>query len=109
MTDEKPRDANARMAGTANLGATAIVYAGLPGLSPEGQHAFYEHAIETLPLTRIKGFFGVTDGSEERDDDAVIFLYSEEPLKPTLRLALSRNDFRNFVDALISLREKRFK
>lgn len=84
----------------------ATVLGGLPDLDPEEAVAFYARASDTLPPTRVRGFYGAMDGSEERADDVVLFLYRDDPKRPVVKLVMSRSDMLQFADALSELVER---
>jgi hypothetical protein len=74
VTDETKAAGDAVLGIRVGMTANAVVLAALPGLDPEQAKDFYKRALESLPTTRIRGFFGVTDGSSERADDAVLLM-----------------------------------
>ena len=85
-----------------NLEWTTVL-GGLPDLTPEQAVDFYNRALASLPATRVRGFYGATDGSDERADDVTLLLYREDPKSPVLRLVMSRTDILRFVEALNDL------
>jgi hypothetical protein len=84
----------------------ATVLGGLPDLSPEEALEFYARVSQALPATRVRGFYGAMDGSDERADDAVLFLYRDDPKEPVLKLVMSRSEMVRFADALSQLVER---
>jgi hypothetical protein len=84
----------------------ATVLGGLPDLKPEEAVEFYARASDALPSTRVRGFYGAIDGSDERADDVVLFLYRDEPKRPVLKLVMRRADIVQFADALSGLVER---
>jgi hypothetical protein len=84
----------------------ATVLGGLPDLSPEQAIAFYARASQTLPATRVRGFYGAIEGSDELADDVVLFLYRDDPKEPVLKLVMNRDDIVRFADALNGLIER---
>jgi hypothetical protein len=88
-----------------NVEWTAVL-GGLPDLSPEAAVAFYDRASRALPATRIRGFYGACDGSDERSDDVVLFLYKDDPQRPVVKLVMTRADILRFAEALGDLVER---
>lgn len=84
----------------------ATVLGGLPDLSPEEAIEFYARVAAALPSTRVSGFYGAMDGSDERADDVVLFLYRDDPQRPVVKLIMSRGEIMRFADALSSLVER---
>jgi len=84
----------------------ATVLGGLPDLSPEEAIEFYARVSQALPTTRVRGFYGAMDGSDERADDLVLFLYRDDPKRPVLKLVMSRSEMLQFADALSGLVER---
>jgi hypothetical protein len=84
----------------------ATVLGGLPDLSPEEAIEFYARVSQALPATRVSGFYGAMDGSDERADDVALFLYRDDPKRPVLRLVMSRSEMVQFADALSELVER---
>ena len=82
------------------------VLGALPDLSPEEAMEFYARVSQALPTTRVHGFYGAMDGSDERADDVVLFLYRDDPKRPVLKLAMSRSEMVQFADALSELVER---
>jgi hypothetical protein len=82
------------------------VLGGLPDLDPKEAIDFYARVSNSLATTRVRGFYGAMDGSEERADDAVLFLYRDDPKRPVLKLVMSRSDMVQFADALSGLVER---
>jgi hypothetical protein len=78
----------------------ASVLGGLPDLSPEEAIEFYARVSDALPSTRVRGFYGAMDGSEERADDVVLFLYRDDPKRPVVKLVMSRSEVVRFADSL---------
>jgi hypothetical protein len=85
-----------------NLEWTTVL-GGLPDLTPEEAVNFYNRALASLTATRVRGFYGATDGSDERADDVTLLLYRDDPKSPVLRLVMSRPDILRFVEALNDL------
>jgi hypothetical protein len=81
----------------------ATVLGGLPDLSPEEAMAFYARVSDALPPTRVRGFYGAMEGSDERADDVVLFLYRDDPKRPVVKLVMNRSEMVQFVDALSGL------
>jgi hypothetical protein len=79
------------------------VFGGLPDLTPEEAINFYNRALSSLPKTRVRGFYGATDGSDERADDVTLLLYNDDPKNPVLKLVMTRADILQFVEALNDL------
>jgi hypothetical protein len=79
------------------------VLGGLPNLTPEEAIKFYDRALASLPKTRVRGFYGATDGSDERADDVTLLLYHDDPQNPVLKLIMTRADILQFVEALNDL------
>jgi hypothetical protein len=84
----------------------ATVLGGLPDLSPEEAMAFYARVSDALPSTRVRGFYGAMDGSDERADDVVLFLYRDDPKRPVIKLVMSRSEMVQFADSLSGLVER---
>lgn len=84
----------------------ATVLGGLPDLSPEEAVEFYARVSKGLPATRIRGFYGAMEGSDERADDVVLFLYRDDPKCPVVKLVMSRSEMVRFADALNQLVER---
>jgi len=84
----------------------ATVLGGLPDLSPKEAIEFYDRASQALPATRVSGFYGAMDGSDERADDVVLFLYRDDPKRPVVKLVMSRAEMVQFADALSGLVER---
>jgi hypothetical protein len=84
----------------------ATVLGGLPDLSPEEAIEFYARVADALPSTRVGGFYGAMDGSDERADDVVLFLYRDDPKRPVVKLIMSRSEIVRFADALSGLVER---
>jgi hypothetical protein len=84
----------------------ATVLGGLPDLNPEEAVEFYARAADALPSTRVRGFYGAMDGSDERAEDVVLFLYRDDPKRPVVKLVMSRSDMVQFADALSGLVER---
>jgi hypothetical protein len=61
---------------------------------------FYARVSQALPATRVRGFYGATGGSDERADDAMLFLYRDDPKRPVIKLVMSRSEMVRFADAL---------
>ncbi|HWX41835.1 MAG TPA: hypothetical protein VN345_11860 [Blastocatellia bacterium] len=79
------------------------VFGGLPDLTPEEAINFYNRALASLQTTRVRGFYGATDGSSERPDDVTLLLYRDDPKTPVVKLVLTRSDILRFADALNDL------
>jgi hypothetical protein len=87
----------------------AMVLGGLPDLTAEQARAFYNHTLQSLKPTRVRGFYGVVDGGPERDDDVALLMYNEDKMAPVLMLTMSRSDLVAFSEALNDLVEQRFR
>jgi hypothetical protein len=85
-----------------NLEWTTVL-GGLPDLTPEEAVDFYTRALASLPITRVRGFYGATYGSDERADDVTLLLYREDPKIPSVKLVMSRTDILRFIEALTEL------
>ena len=79
------------------------VFGGLSDLTPEEAINFYNRVLASLQTTRVRGFYGATDGSSERPDDVTLLLYRDDPKTPVLKLVLTRSDILRFADALNDL------
>jgi hypothetical protein len=84
----------------------ATVLGGLPDLSPAEAIEFYTRVADALPSTRVSGFYGAMDGSDERADDVVLFLYRDHPQRPVVKLVMSHSEIVRFADALSGLVER---
>ena len=79
------------------------VLGGLPDLSPQEAIDFYKRALASLPSTRVRGFYGATEGSDEHADDVTLLLYRDDPKNPVLKLIMNRADILQLVEALYDL------
>jgi hypothetical protein len=93
---EVKRDSHVNVEWTTVLG-------GLPNLTPEEAIKFYNRALASLPNTRVRGFYGATDGSDERADDVTLLLYCDDPKNPIVKLVMNRADILQFAEALNDL------
>lgn len=81
----------------------------LEDLSDDEARAFYARALDSLPTTRVHGFYGVVDGGPERSDDVVLLMYEHDKKTPVLKLTMSRENLARFSDALAGLVATRFR
>lgn len=90
-----------------SLSGRSLIVGHLPDLTPEEAKAFYEKAFK-LSTTRVRGFYGVSDGSDEADLDVVLFMYNEDNLNPVLKFTCDRKDLVAIYKALGELIRQRF-
>jgi len=94
---------------TVNVESTAAFLGWLEDLSDDEARAFYARALDALPTTRVRGFYGVVDGGPERANDVVLLMYNHDRTSPVLELTMSREDLVRFSDALTGLVSTRFR
>lgn len=94
--------------GKGALSGQAIIVGALPHLSQEDAMDFYDRAFKSLPITRVRGFHGVCDGSEESANDVVLFMYDEDYLNPVLKFVCDRKELLMIYKALGDLIRQRF-
>jgi len=85
-----------------------IIYLSVPGLDGRESREYYATAFERLPPLRIRGYFGVTEGSEASNKDVVLLLYDRNPLEPVARLVMRRKDLKAMIGSLENLIKTRF-
>lgn len=94
---------------TAGMETRAVRVGGLDDLTDEQASDFYRRSLDSLPATRVRGFYGVVDGGPDREGDVALLMYDSDKMRPTLRLTLSRDDLVRFSDALADLVSARFR
>ena len=58
---------------------------------PENSGVWYHEHMQ-MPDTRVRGYFGVTLGSDTGDDDVQLFFYNEDQLEPIFKMVINKHD-----------------